>query len=298
MKKNNAKNHWLGIISIVVVALAYVMLSMVLEQGFQDLTQVYIRITLGALLAMLLFRRHIRWQKFFALPAKDWVGIMLMGVFGYGLVVAALTIGVLNTTLINTSIIYATVPFFVYLFSFLLLKRKPQVTTLALLGVSFWGVGIISSNSLIPQLDGINRGDWWVLFGAACGALYVIGRKLMSARLNNRELSVVVMLVAACTTLALAMINGERFNWSSFAIPQVLIGLALGSLLNIVATFLENFGFNVLDEVFASQLLMFEAVFALVLGWVFYGETVSIIQLVGIALVSTSLMLMHRFSKN
>lgn len=294
------RQRWLAIAAIILVALTYVILSIVsrvLERGFADYTQVYMRISLGTLVACVLFRKHIAWKKYTRLSLNDWVGITLMGVVGYGLVVAALTIGVLNTTLINTSIIYATVPLFVYVFSLLFLKRKPDLTKIMLIIVSFWGVGMIASNSFIPHLEGINQGDWWVLFGAVCGSLYVIGRKLVSNKLNNRELAVIVMALAAVTTFVLALLNGESIDWSSFGVPSILVGLVIGSVLNIVATSLENFGFKILNETFAAQLLMFESVFALVLGRLFYSEIISLTQLVGIVVVSSSLLLMSRVEK-
>ncbi len=301
--QSTSKKHqrWLAIASMIFVALCYVVLSMVsriLEPGFADYTQVYMRISIGTFVALILFRRHITWSNFTRLTLRDWLGITLMGVVGYGLVVAALTIGVLNTTLINTSMIYATVPVFVYLFSLPLLKRKPKLIKIVLVLVSLWGVGMISSNSLIPHLEGINRGDWWVLFGAACGALYVIGRKLVSDTLNNRELAVIVMALAALTTFVLAMVNGERIDWRVFSVPSILFGLAIGSVLNIAATFLENYGFKILDETFAAQLLMFESVFALVLGRLFYAEVISVTQMLGMLVVSASLLLMSRIAKH
>jgi drug/metabolite transporter (DMT)-like permease len=293
----SSKKRWLAIVSIILVALCYVILSMVsriLEPGFGDYTQVYLRISIGTLMAALLFRRHITWSNYTRLKPKDWLGITLMGVVGYGIVVAALTIGVLNTTLINTSIIYATVPVFVYIFSLPLLKRKPELIKIALVLVSFWGVGMISSNSVIPHLEGINHGDWWVLFAAVCGALYVIGRKLVSDTLNNRELAVIVMAIAAITTFALSLINGDRVDWSVFGVPSILVGLVIGSVLNIAATFLENYGFKILDETFAAQLLMVESVFALVLGRLFYAEVISLTQILGMLVISSSLLLMNR----
>lgn len=299
--QSTSMKRWLAIASIILVALCYVILSMVsriLETGFGDYTQVYVRISIGTVVALILFRRHITWSNYARLKPKDWMGILLMGVVGYGFVVAALTIGVLNTTLINTSMIYGTVPVFVYLFSIALLKRKPELFKIVLVLLSLWGVGMISSNSLIPHLEGINRGDWWVLFGAACGSLYVIGRKMISNRLNNRELAVIVMAVAAVTTFILAIAHGEGINWNSFGMPEVFAGLVVGSLLNIVATFLENYGFKILDETFAAQLLMFESVFALVLGRLFYSEIISLTQMLGMLVVSASLLLMSRVAKH
>jgi hypothetical protein len=62
-QSTSKKSHrWLAIASIILVALCYVILSMVsriLEPGFGDYTQVYLRISIGTLMAALLFRRHI-----------------------------------------------------------------------------------------------------------------------------------------------------------------------------------------------------------------------------------------------
>lgn len=105
------------------------------------------------------------------------------------------------------------------------------------------------------------------------------------------------MVVAALTTFIASVINEESINWESFSIPSVLLGLLLGSSLNIIATQLGNFAFKHLDSVFASQMLLTETIFAFIVGFLFYQETTSSSGLAGTALILTSVFLANKYVK-
>lgn len=269
--------------------------SRLLSQGFGDYTQVYIRILLGAAVGALLFSRSINWKKFVTVPKKDWIGILLMGVVGYGLVVIFITKGVLNTSLINTSVLYSTLPFFTYIFSLFVFKKKPGLASLALVAVSFWGSTIIVCNSFIPSLSGVNSGDVFVILAAAAGSWYLIGRKITSNYLNNRELTTVVMLIAGLCALAAALVTQEPLSLTAFTSLPVLLGVVMGAGLNLFVSLLENFGYKELDQMFASQLLLFENVFALILGVLLYKESVSLTQAIGALIIIISVYAANRY---
>ncbi len=292
------KDRSRAIAALITVSLFYVLLSVnarLLENGFQDLTQVYLRIMLGALVGFLVFRKHIQWKKYLTVPRTDWPGILLMGVVGYGVVVATITIGVINTSLVNASILYSTIPFFTYLYSLVVFRTKPKLYNLGLILLSFWGVSIIVSKSIIPSLTHIGKGDLFVLLSAASGAWYVIGRQMVSNYLNNRELSVLVMSIAAISTGLFALLWHETIMFSSFLQWDMLFGLAFGAALNVLATTFENYGYKILNAVFASQLLLFENVFALIIGLIMYQEDPTWFQLLGAGIVGLSVYLANKY---
>lgn len=102
-------------------------ISRVLSEGFEPLTQVYLRIGLGLVLALAIYGKRIWWGQYKTLPKRDWVALGLIGVVGYGLMVYFITLGVLNTKLINVSVLYATVPMMVYLISIIVFGKKSEV---------------------------------------------------------------------------------------------------------------------------------------------------------------------------
>lgn len=75
----------------------------------------------------------------------------------------------------------------------------------------------------------------------------------------------------------------------------MLFGLAFGAALNILATTFENYGYKILNAVFASQLLLFENVFALIVGLVIYQEIPAGFQLLGAGIVGLSVYLANQY---
>lgn len=277
-----------AVIALLFVSLSYTVLGIgarLMGEGFGPLTQVYVRVAVGAIIAMVLFSKKISWQNIKMTPRKDYLGLMLMGAVGYGLSVYFITEGVLRTTLLTVSVIYGTFPFFVYLYSVFVFKRRPDWRLITLIGLSFWGVMMIAGRTVLPKFDALSVGALYVALSAATGAWYVIGRKLISDHLKKEELMVVVMSIAAVTVLVGALITEEGISWNAFSMNSVLIGLAIGATLNIVSTYLDNFAFKVLDEVFASQLLLSENIFAIFIGVVLYHEKVYPIELFGALII-------------
>lgn len=280
-----------AIIALLFVSLSYTLLGVgarMMGEGFGPLTQVYVRVAVGALLAILLFSRKIRWQNILNTPRKDYVGLILMGAVGYGLSVYFITEGVLRTTLLTVSVIYSTFPFFTYLYSALVFKRKLDWRLVGLIVISFWGVMMIAGRTVLPKFDALSIVALYVALSAATGAWYVIGRKLISNHLKQEELTVVIMTIATITILSGALITGEGMSWNAFSMLPVLIGLAIGAVLNLVSTYLDNFAFKILDEVFASQLLLSENIFAIFIGVVLYHERVYPIELLGALIICGS----------
>lgn len=288
-----------GVLALLLVSLFYIILgvgSRLMSQGFGPLTQVYLRIAVGAIVAYILFNRKISLQNIIATPKKDYLGLVLMGAIGYGISVYFITLGVLHATLLTVSVIYGTFSFFTYLYSLIVFKRKPDLRLLALIVLSFWGVMMIAGKTFFPKFDALSIGALYVGLSAATGAWYVIGRKMLSNHLAKEELTVVIMAIAALTTFAGALIMGEGISITAFTMTPVLIGLALGASLNILATVLDNFAFKVLDEVFASQLLLSENIFAVIIGVLFYSEKIVPIEVLGALLIIGSVYVSNKLT--
>lgn len=297
MKKWGKRN--LAIVSLVAVAFGYSVLSVVsrwLSLGYEPFTQVYLRLLGAIVMAGYLFRKKIRWSKIKNIPKSDYKPLLVMGVFGYGLMVYFVSLGALNTSLLKVSIIMAMVPFFSYIMGIFYLKDKfdMKVTLLALL--SLYGVGVLAGNSLLPNVSGFGKGELFVLISAFLLATYSIGRKLLSDHLNNQEITMVVMTLAFATTFLLAVINGEKMVLGNIMIPLVFVGFVLGSTLNIVCTFLESYAFSRLEVVVGNQILLMENLFSPILGYFLYNEGVGIFQLIGASVIVVGAYLNNKLS--
>ncbi|MBI5019593.1 DMT family transporter [Candidatus Gottesmanbacteria bacterium] len=282
---------------LVIVSAAYTLLSVgsrLLSEGFQPMTQVYMRILLATIALIIVFRKKIRVAHIAKTPMRDrWV-LFTMGTIGYSVAVYFVTLGALNAKLVNVAIIFASVPFFSYLYAFLFLKKRFDLKLTGLLLVSLIGISFVATKSFAPRLEAFGTGEWFTLLATATMAWFFVGRKLLSNHLNTEEITVTVMAVAAVSGFILAVIRMETFSISAFANPHVLLGLAIGGLMNVLVNPIEIYAFDHLDAVFGSQILLLENVFALLFGYLLYAETVSFPEIIGGLIIIISVYIANR----
>ncbi len=286
MKKTSIKSQ--AISSLIFVALGYGLLNISIRLMNAELgpfTQVYLRIGLGSVLAIALFNKNISFEKIKKISIKDWMLLIMMGTFGYGIAVLFITLAVLNTTLLNVAVLGSTTPFFALLFSFIFLRKRLKMIYVVLLLLSFYGVYIMATKSLAPTISQFGLGELYAIFFAMGMGVYSIARKLLSKNINNSEITVIVMLIAFISSLLVAVFVGEKFNASALSNPMVLFGLVLGLVLNVVNTQLQNFGFQHLNAVAGTQILLLENIFSPLIGIIFYSEKVLSIELLGAMLI-------------
>lgn len=278
----------LAILSLVFVAFGYAMLSVVarlLNTAVEPFTQVYLRIGLAFVLVLLLFHKKISFKNIFSVSKKDWWLLLVMGTLGYSVAVILFTLAALEIKLFNIAVVASTMPFFVFLYSMIFLRAHVNKMLFFFLIISFWGVAIVSTKSLIPVLTEFGRGELLMLFSAAGFALYSVCRKLLSTKLNNSEITLVVIFIAFVSSFIAALMKGETFTLVDFSDPLFLFGLALGIFFNLANTYLSNFSFNYLNPVVGTQILLLENVFAPILGFFIYQEVLSPIEFFGAIII-------------
>lgn len=277
-----------AISALCVVALSYSLLNVsirLMNAGFEPFTQVYLRIGLGFVLTYIFFFKKISLSKIIKSKLRDWLILFLMGSLGYGIAVDFVTLGVLHTTLLNVAIIGSTTPFFVFLFSILFLQKKSRVSLFFFLLLTFYGVCVLATNSLVPRLNNFAVGDFYVLLFAMGLGIYIMGRKFLSSHLNNSEIAVTVMFIAFLSSFISALSTGEKLHIADFGNHIALLGLLMGGVLNLVATKLENFGFHHLNAITGSQLMLLENIFTPIFGFVLYHEIILPSEFVGAVFV-------------
>lgn len=268
-----------------------------MDKGFQPFTQVYLRILIASLVGAFVFRKQLRWKKIKTTPFSDRAILFIMGVVGFALMISFITLGALEGKLLNVSVIYSTVVFFSYLYSIWVLKSKFDARVLFFMGIALWGVAALSTRSLLPILGGFGKGELYVLLSAAAGAWYYVGRKMLSEHLNTSEISIITMIIATLSAFIIAMVFGERLNKDAIIYVPALAGLAIGGVVVVLSTFIENFSFKHLPAVLGSQILLLENVFSVIFGYFLYKEILSLPQMVGAATVIASVYLMNKVSE-
>jgi drug/metabolite transporter (DMT)-like permease len=277
-----------AVIGLCVVSLCFVLLAIgvrLMSEGFGPFTQVYLRIGGAFLLAISLFHKQIHFSKIKKISKKDWLLLVIMGTIGYGLAVMFVTLAVLNTTLLNTAIISSTVPFFALLYLFLINKKSIKPILLLFLLISFIGVYIITTKSFSLTINNFGIGELYALLFAAGSGAFVVSRKFLSKNLSNIEITVTIIFIAFLSSFMGAMLMGEKLEISGFTKPLALLGLVSGIIFNITTTQLQNFSFEHINPVTGSQLLLLQNIFAPILGFFLFQETVLPIEFFGAALI-------------
>lgn len=286
-----------SIIALIAVAFGYALLnvaSRLMGEGLEPMTQVYLRIGLGCIVASIVFRKQIRIEKIRHLTHRDWLILLFLGTVAYSIGVYFVTMGALNTSVFNVSVIYSTIVFFVYIYSIIFLRSKFNPISLVLIFISFVGIIFISGKLFVPQFGNFGMGEFYTLLAACFMAFFSVGRKMLSKDLNNQEITIITMVIAFISGLIIAVLKGESFPAITDFSVAVLIGLAIGAFFNIVSTFFESYAFEHIDVVLGNQILLLESFFSIIIGVLFYRELPILPQIVGSVLILLSVYISNR----
>ena len=264
----------------------YVVSKVVLEviPPFSLLT---IRLVLGALTLGLIialrpkskFTRQQFWNSF------------LVGVVGYGVSLSFQFVGTKLSTASNGALVTSATPAFVLLFApFLLGERNTPRRILALVISTIGVVAVIDPRNaeLSPSLF---WGNMCLLAAALTWALYsVLVRK--GSKNRNLLLTSTIMLIGGLPISFPAGVWEISTQGVGTITPGILGGiLFLGVISTAFAMFLWNYAFAELPAAVASLTFFAQPVVGTLLGWLFLGEIISPLFLIGGLLVGIGIVI-------
>lgn len=295
MKKE--KSYAIG--ALLMVALGFSILSIaarLMSGSVQPMTQVWMRVMLGALVSLILFRKRIRLSVVKGLTVKDWLLLLFYGVFGYAVGVYFVTMGALSTSLLSVSVVFSTISIFVYIYCIIFLKEKFKPVVVILILLSLVGISFLISGSFTPEFGLLGRGELYVLISAALMGTFPIVRRKLSSTVNDFEVTSISMVIAALSMLILSILGGEHFELTALVSVEFIIGLLIGAGLNILSTLLESFAFTRIEAVLGNQILLAESLFSAIIGMVFYDESLTLPAVIGGAIVIASIYVLNRIT--
>ncbi|MEK7063194.1 MAG: DMT family transporter [Patescibacteria group bacterium] len=270
------------------ISLAFVFASMgifarYLSTDFTLLTQIYLRVAIAFLICAVIFAHYVSWQKFLALPWREW-GILTLraiSLFGGVLIFSyALIIG--NYSNVSFA---ASVPL-LPLFGYFLFKDKLSAKIIGYILLSLLGLGLITVNDWSSFSLGYPE-----LLAVAAVVLFdisYIARKWERHTLTSLESAMVNFFISATLLFMISLAMGEGLpTLSAFSFDIVLV-LIVAAVFNIFNFSLINYVFSTLTATFAGSILTLETVFALLISILLYSEIPTIIQLFGSALILVS----------
>ena len=251
---------------------------------------VSLRLLLGALtLAIVLIIRG-----FPTLTRRQFWQVMGVGFVGYGISLSLQFLGTKLSTAGNGSLVTSATPAFVLIFAWILLKEK--ITTLRLMALFLATLGVVAvidprSAQLNPDLF---LGNLLLLGAALTWALYSV-----LVRKATQDVEVLPFsLIAFLGGLPVSMPAGA-WELNTIGVGEISLGIVGGVLfLGIISTALAmvlwNNAFTLVDANLASLTFFAQPVVGTLLGWLFLGEKITPLFLLGGLLIGVGLVISSR----
>ncbi|HSW97671.1 MAG TPA: DMT family transporter, partial [Candidatus Saccharimonadales bacterium] len=177
---------------------------------------------------------------------------------------------------------------------FIVLREKVTVQKIAFVLLGFIGVAFIAVKDY-SQVFIWGHGEVLALISSIFFALSYITRKWQGSLLNNKEIAVIIFFISTLLLFFTSVIifHEPLPKSSVWDVTTILVILGAG-LFNVINLFLTNYGFQKVDAVLGSNLLMLEVVFAVILGFLFYFEIPNLKECIGGALIVLSAYWMNK----
>jgi drug/metabolite transporter (DMT)-like permease len=264
----------------------YVVSKVVLEI-IPPFTLVSLRLLLGILtLAIVLAMRRLP-----RVSRNQFLQVVGVGLVGYGVSLSLQFLGTKLSTAANGSLVTSATPAFVLVFAWLLLKEK--ITTRRLLALLLATGGVIAvidprSAQLNPDLFIGNL----LLFGAAITwALYSVLVRKMTQSLDVLPFSFVAFFGGLPVTIPATVWELNTAGVGEISLGVVGGVLFLGVISTALAMILWNTAFAVLDASAASLTFFAQPVVGTFLGWLFLGERITSLFILGGLLIGIGILI-------
>jgi drug/metabolite transporter (DMT)-like permease len=229
---------------------------------------------LSASLVMLIYALVTRMR----LPArKDLPRIFLLGLSGFTFYNVALNIGEVNIAAGPASLLVQTVPIWTILMAMLFLKERLRLWGWLGIVISFCGVLVIAFGN--GQSFHLTWGAVLILSAAISSSVYNILQKQMLA--SYRPVEITTYAIWAGTLLLLPYANGLLGQMQVAPHDATLAVVYLGVFPAALAYTIWAFLLSKMPAGRAASFLYAVPVMAFLIGWVWLGETLKVIDLVG-----------------
>ncbi len=251
---------------------------------------VSIRLILGALtLAVVLWIRG-----FPKISREQFLQILGVGLVGYGISLSLQFLGTKLSTAANGSLVTSATPAFVLIFAWMFLRetitmRRLSALLLATLGV----IAVIDPRSaqLNPELF---LGNVLLIGAAVTWALYSVLVRKVTQNLEVISFSLIAFLGGLPVSLPAGAWELKTMGVGAISLGVVGGVLFLGIISTALAMVLWNSAFALVDANLASLTFFAQPVVGTVLGWLFLGERITPLFLLGGLLIGFGLVISSR----
>jgi len=251
---------------------------------------VTLRLVLGIItLAIVLLLRG-----FPSLPRNQLLQVIGVGFVGYGISLSLQFLGTKLSTAANGSLVTSATPAFVLLFAWLLLKES--ITPRRLLALALATLGVIAvidprSAQLNPSLF---LGNILLLGAAVTWALYSVLVRKVTQNMDVLVFSMLAFFGGLPVTIPAGAWEAGTTGFGEITMGVIGGILFLGVISTALAMVLWNTAFALVDASLASLTFFAQPVVGTFLGWLFLGEQITPLFLLGGLLIGLGLIVASR----
>ncbi len=285
----------MAVFAAIGLALSFALMGVwvrMMDDSFGTFQQVYLRILLAGILALFVFRRKFGAGLLGSITGREWAVYGARGFAMYTVGVVGFTVGAQHTSLGTVSFI-AALPILGPL-AWIVFREKVAVKSWLPIGLSVIGLAYLTGVDFRHFSPGI--GEWGAI---ACMLGFDIGylmTRLHDVRRNNFENTTILLLISWIPIFGLSLIRHETLVPHSVSAIAAL-GLILSVVGNVVGLYAINYIFTNLKAYVAGNILLLEGVFSLILGLLFYKETVVAGMVIGGLLIVASAIMINTMDK-
>lgn len=227
---------------------------------------------------------------------KDLGLILLIGLIGNTISIVFQETGTWLSSAQTGAVITSATPTFMIVFAWLILHEK--LTAVKIMSVLTATIGVL-------LIVGVHFSGKNMLLGAIClviaaltWALMSVLVKKVSSRYDSLQITILSTFVAIISLSPFVFSNMGVLQKVDFTQPKVFLSLLyLGIISTALAFVMWNKGLSLMNAGSSGLFFLFQPLVGTLLGWLFLGESVSWLFLIGSLLVISSIWISIRFSK-
>lgn len=208
---------------------------------------------------------------------KDWSVVLLAGLF-LGLHFLFWMESLVHTSVASSMVILSLQPLFVLVGSYFIFKERANMVTILCLVTALAGSVIIAWGDIGVSKEAL-IGDGLSLLGTIAVSAYMLAGQKVSHKIDANVYSIIVFFLAGSVLLIYSLFN--HISLTGYNTSDWMYFLLLAIIPTIFGQFLINLLLKSLGATTLSVGIIGEPVLAIILAFVFLGETISLFQFIG-----------------
>ena len=226
---------------------------------------------------------------------KDLGMIFLIGLIGNTISIVFQETGTWLSSAQTGAVITSATPTFMIIFAWIILKEK--LTVVKLISVLTATVGVLLIVGVHFSGKNMKLGSLCLVIAALTWALMSVLIKKVSDQYSSLQITIMSTFVAIICLSPYVLTHLAVLQKVDFSQPKVFLSLLyLGIISTALAFVLWNKGLTLMNAGSSGLFFLFQPLVGTLLGWLFLGESISWMFLVGSLLVVSSIWISIRFS--